>query len=112
MFYQSNIAKKATVETVVAQVSTVDSSTSTKVQLPVREEELVRRIGPGDVLHIAVRNEPDLERTLHVYPEGSILYSIGGKIKVSGLTLLEVEEEIRSRISQYVPNPEVSVSLE
>lgn len=70
------------------------------------------RIGPEDVLHISVWKEEDLDRMVLVRPDGGISFPLAGDIQVSGRTPLEVQDEIRSRLQRYVPNAEVTVSVD
>lgn len=70
------------------------------------------RIGPEDVLHISVWKDEDLDREVLVRPDGGISFPLVGDIQVSGRTPLEVQDEIRSRLARYVPDAEVTVSVE
>ena len=70
------------------------------------------RIGPEDVLHISVWKEPDLDRKVLVRPDGGVSFPLVGDIQVSGRTPLEVQDEIRSRLQRYVPDAEVTVSVD
>ncbi len=70
------------------------------------------RIGPEDVLHISVWKEEDLDRKVLVRPDGGVSFPLVGDIQVSGRTPLEVQDEIRSRLARYVPDAEVTVSVD
>ena len=70
------------------------------------------RIGPEDVLHISVWKDEDLDREVLVRPDGGISFPLVGDIQVSGRTPLEVQDEIRNRLARYVPDAEVTVSVE
>jgi len=70
------------------------------------------RIGPEDVLHISVWKEEDLDREVLVRPDGGISFPLAGDLQVSGRTPIEVQDEIRSRLQRYVPDAEVTVSIE
>ncbi len=70
------------------------------------------RIGPEDVLHISVWKEEDLDRMVLVRPDGGVSFPLVGDIQVSGRTPLEVQDEIRSRLARYVPDAEVTVSVD
>ena len=70
------------------------------------------RIGPEDVLHISVWKEEDLDRRVLVRPDGGVSFPLVGDIQVSGRTPLEVQDEIRSRLARYVPDAEVTVSVD
>ena len=70
------------------------------------------RIGPEDVLHISVWKEEDLDRKVLVRPDGGVSFPLAGDIQVSGRTPLEVQDEIRSRLQRYIPDAEVTVSVD
>lgn len=70
------------------------------------------RIGPEDVLHIWVWKEEDLDRKVLVRPDGGISFPLAGDIQVSGRTPLEVQDEIRARLQRYIPDAEVTVSVD
>ena len=69
------------------------------------------QIGPEDVLHISVWKEPDLDREVLVRPDGGVSFPLVGDIQVSGRTPLEVQNEIKSRLERYIPDAEVTVSV-
>lgn len=68
------------------------------------------RVQPGDLLEIMVWKEPDLQKEVLVSPDGRISFPLTGNIDVKGKTLAQVEQEIVSRISGYIPDPVVTVS--
>lgn len=70
------------------------------------------RIGPEDILHISVWKEEDLDRKVLVRPDGGISFPLAGDVQVSGRTPLEVQDEIRKRLQRYVPDAEVTVSVD
>ena len=72
-------------------------------------QESPYRIRPGDVLEIVVWKNPDLTRSVIVRPEGMISLPLINDVPASGLTPLELRELLIKNISEYVPNPEVSV---
>lgn len=85
------------------------------ISLPVSAqttEGLEYRIGPEDVLHISVWKEEDLDRMVLVRPDGGISFPLAGDLQVSGRTPIEVQAEIRSRLQRYVPDAEVTVSVD
>jgi len=76
------------------------------------QNSLEYRIGPEDVLHISVWKEKDLDRETLVRPDGGISFPLVGDIQVSGRTPVEVQDEIRARLARYVPDAEVTVSVD
>jgi len=110
--YKGDNTNNRSFNSAIEEVDVVNGSASSTLSLPVGDEESIYHINTEDVLHIAVSDEPDLERRVKVQPDGSIRYSFIGKIQVSGLTPLEVKGEVSTRLMRYVQNPEVIVSVE
>jgi polysaccharide export outer membrane protein len=71
------------------------------------------KIGPQDVLTIAVFGEADLSGKFTVEQDGTFTYPQIGRIKVAGNTLRGVEQEITKQLRDgFLKNPQVSVSIE
>lgn len=67
-------------------------------------------VGPGDVLEVAVLGQKDMPTTFRVEGDGTILYPLVGKVKVSGLTPPRVAHRIARRLRRgYLRNPQVTV---
>ncbi|WP_198152239.1 polysaccharide biosynthesis/export family protein [Granulicella tundricola] len=69
------------------------------------------RVNPGDVLDIAFRWTPEFNQTVTVQPDGHVILTSAGDIKMGGLTLLQVRDLIINASSSKVVNPEVAVTL-
>ncbi|MGA0266474.1 MAG: polysaccharide biosynthesis/export family protein [Lysobacterales bacterium] len=70
------------------------------------------RLGPGDVINVQVFGEDDLTRELKLGEDGRINYAFVGQIRLQGMTLLEVEQEITDKLKgDYLVNPQVSVTM-
>jgi polysaccharide export outer membrane protein len=70
------------------------------------------RIGPGDVLHIQVRGEPDLTDDFKVSSEGAIIYSFLGRVSVGGLSAPAVESNLTAILAkEYLVDPKVYVQV-
>jgi polysaccharide export outer membrane protein len=67
------------------------------------------RIGVDDVLTISVWHEPDLSRSIPVRPDGRISLPLVGEVEAAGKTPPQLEAELRSDLSQFVKNPELTV---
>lgn len=57
-------------------------------------------VGPGDVIDLVIFGFQETEMELKVSPEGSVNIPFGGVVQVSGLSLSEVEERIKVRMSR------------
>ena len=67
------------------------------------------RIGPEDLLDISVWNNPPLNRTAPVRPDGMISLPLLNDVQAAGLTPMQLRELLTKRLTEYMPNPEVSV---
>lgn len=69
------------------------------------------RIGPGDVLEIGVWKNPDLQKQLAVLPDGKIHFPLVKEMEAAGLTVAELEAKISGKLTTYIPEPDLSVSV-
>lgn len=65
----------------------------------------------GDVLDVEVWRVPDLSKTVKVGPDGRVSLPLAGEIEAEGISLTEFKEIIVERVSEYVLEPQVSISL-
>jgi polysaccharide export outer membrane protein len=68
-------------------------------------------IGPGDVLEISVWKEEALTKQLMVLPDGKIAFPLIGEAMAGGWTVSQLKKEIEKRLSRFVPDPVLSVSV-
>ena len=70
-------------------------------------------IGSQDVLMITVWDQPDLSGKFTVEADGSFTFPLIGRIMAGGLTLRDLEGQLRKRLADgYFKNPQVSVAVE
>ena len=69
-------------------------------------------IGANDVLAINVWKEPDVSRSVPVRSDGKISLPLAGEIQASGLTPLKLEQDIASKLQNYISEPEVTVIVQ
>lgn len=70
-------------------------------------------IGSQDVLLITVWDQPDLSGKFTVEADGSFTFPLIGRIMAGGLTLRDLEAQLRKRLADgYFKNPQVSVAVE
>jgi polysaccharide export outer membrane protein len=68
-------------------------------------------IQPGDLLEVSVWREEYLERDVHVQPDGMISFPLAGVLEAAGKTVGEIQQAVGERLSQYIPDPVVTVSI-
>lgn len=75
---------------------------------PVRNEY---QLGAGDVIRVAVYQNPDLSVETRVSEAGVISYPLLGSVRVGGLTVTEVEKRIADglRSGNFVKQPQITV---
>ncbi len=68
-------------------------------------------IGPGDILEISVWKDEGLSREVLVPPDGTISFPLAGDIDVTQMTVSELRETVKKKLSEYVPDATVTVML-
>ena len=79
-------------------------------------------IQPGDSLLVTVWDHPELTTPAGsqqasasnqrlVYPDGTMFYPYVGTIKVAGMTIEELRRTLTTRLSKYLRNPQLDVSV-
>lgn len=68
-------------------------------------------IGPSDVLAITVWKEPTLSGSILVRPDGMISLALLGDIQASGMTPLQLSDQITTKLRKYIQDPNVSVVI-
>lgn len=76
---------------------------------PGAESKVEYYIAPEDKIEIFVWQNPDLTKDIIVGPDGQISFPLVGRIMAAGLTIDQLEEKIRKKLSEFVKNPQVSV---
>jgi len=68
-------------------------------------------IGPEDLLHISVWKNESLSRQLPVRPDGKVSMPLLHDIQAAGLTPMQLRDKIAVALAEFMPNPEVSVTV-
>ncbi len=68
-------------------------------------------VQPGDLLEISVWKEEDLNQEVLVRPDGGISFPLAGDINALGKTVEQLRAEIVERLSRYIPDLVVTVSI-
>jgi len=67
------------------------------------------RMGPGDKLRIEVYKDPQLSQSLQVRPDGKITLPLVADVQASGLTPIQLRDDLTGRLKEYITNPVVTV---
>lgn len=78
---------------------------------PAREAPSEYVIGPADVVHITVYENPELTTDARVSEKGEISFPLIGQVEVAGLSLPQAQAEIAKRLNDghYVAKPQVII---
>lgn len=68
-------------------------------------------VNPGDTLQISVWQEEDLQGEVIVRPDGFFSFPLAGEIRASNRTISQIENALRERLKQYIPDVVATVSL-
>jgi polysaccharide biosynthesis/export protein len=66
-------------------------------------------IGENDLLDIDVWKEKEISRAIPVRPDGKISLPLIGEIQATGMTPLQLQDDIVRRLKAFLANPEVTV---
>jgi polysaccharide biosynthesis/export protein len=92
-------------------LASAPSAQPASVPNPAQQADYV--VGPQDVLSITVWDQNDLSGKFTVETDGSFTFPLIGRIQAGGLTLRQVESELRKRLADgYFKNPQLSVAIE
>jgi len=69
-------------------------------------------IGNDDVLAINVWKEPEVSRSVPVRSDGRISLPLVGEVEAAGRTPLKLEQDIASKLKNYISEPEVTVIVQ
>ena len=70
------------------------------------------KVQPGDVLEISVWKEEDLNQSVLIRPDGGLSFPLAGEMNALGKTVEQVRAEIVERLSRYIPDLVVTVSVQ
>jgi hypothetical protein len=94
----------------VAKTTTLPSTGSPHPHVAnVRPDTYV--IGVGDVLDVNVWKEGELSKVVGVRPDGMITLPLIGEIKATGLTPVQLQEQITASLSKVMSDPQVVVMV-
>jgi polysaccharide export outer membrane protein len=92
-----------------ASPSTTGAAASMPSPTPIPITDYV--IGPEDMLQITVWKNESLSRAIAVRPDGKISLPLLHDVQAAGLTPMQLQEKLAIALGEFMPNPEVSVSV-
>jgi polysaccharide biosynthesis/export protein len=69
-------------------------------------------IGPDDLLAVNVWKEPEISRNVVVRPDGKISLPLAGDMRASGRSPVQLQDEIKAQLLNYLSNPVVTVIVQ
>ena len=71
------------------------------------------KLAPGVLLHFGVYNAPEMEATLRVAADGSILVPLAGSVQVGGMSVTDARTKIRSALiaGEFIKEPQVTLDI-
>ena len=78
---------------------------------PVEPPDQSYKVLPGDILQISVWGEELLQGEVLVRPDGAFSFPLSGDISARNRSVIELQEEITKRLSRYISDPVVTVSV-
>jgi polysaccharide export outer membrane protein len=78
---------------------------------PISADDPAYLVGPEDALEISVWKEDNLKSTVLVRPDGGISFPLAGDFLAAGKTASQIRDELIKRLSKFVPDPEVTVTV-
>ena len=67
------------------------------------------RLGPGDKLRIEVYKDAQMSQSVQIRPDGKITLPLLGDLVATGLTPIELRDNITRALKEYMNNPVVTV---
>jgi polysaccharide export outer membrane protein len=68
-------------------------------------------IGPEDMLQVSIWKNEAMSRALPVRPDGKISLPLLHDVQAAGLTPMQLRDKIAASLAEFMPNPEVSVTV-
>jgi polysaccharide export outer membrane protein len=78
---------------------------------PARESVPRYEVQPGDLLHVAVWKEADLDQDVLVRPDGGFSFPLAGDVRAAGKTVEELRLELTEKLSRFVTDLFVTVQV-
>lgn len=81
-------------------------------QVDAQGTEASYKLHAGDKIQVSVWKEVDLQRPVTIRPDGKISFPLTGEVQAAGRTADDVRVDIENRLTKYIPEPVVTVTVE
>lgn len=99
-------------EFIVLPEQTVDEQVAELERLE-EESNYTPTLGRGDVIDIAVYDEPDLTiEGIPIRPDGKVSFPLVGDLQAEGLTVSELNQSLTEGLEKYILSPKVSIIVQ
>jgi polysaccharide export outer membrane protein len=99
-------------EFIVLPEQTVDEQLAELERLQ-KEASYIPTLGRGDVIDIAVYDEPDLTiEGIPIRPDGKVSFPLVGDLQAEGLTVSELNQSLTEGLEKYILSPKVSIIVQ
>jgi protein involved in polysaccharide export with SLBB domain len=70
------------------------------------------RISAADLISVTVYQDSDMSRKVRVNANGAVTMPLIGAVKIGGMTLIEAQSAIETKLAKYLVSPQVSLFIE
>jgi protein involved in polysaccharide export with SLBB domain len=70
------------------------------------------RISSADLIAVTVYQDPDMNRKVRVNANGTVTMPLIGAVKIGGMTLIEAQAAIETKLAKFLVSPQVSLFIE
>jgi polysaccharide export outer membrane protein len=84
---------------------------NTVPQAQARDSAPRYEVQPGDLLHVSVWKEADLDQDVLVRPDGGFSFPLAGDVRATGKTVEELRTELTERLARFIPDLFVTVAV-
>lgn len=97
----------------LSQGSEFERFRRSEYQAPLIGQELSSEyyLGIGDQINISIWQNPDLSKSITVSPDGKIHYPLIGAIQAANLTVAQLQEKLKQKLSAYIRYPDITVTV-
>ena len=106
----SGLSGQAVTSNTTAEVHGASANSERSTVSKVQDDSFV--IGNDDVLSVNVWKEPEISKSVPVRSDGKISLPLVGEVQAAGSTPLKLEQEIATRLKNYISEPEVTVMVQ